>query len=73
MKRILAPLTAIVYQIRVAPGDRVAAGTEIMILEAMKMEIPVETESSGTVAHLLVQEGDSIQEGEPLIELNEDV
>jgi acetyl-CoA carboxylase biotin carboxyl carrier protein len=73
MKRIHAPLTAIVYQILVAQGDHVTAGTEIMILEAMKMEIPVEAESSGTVAQVLVQEGDSVQEGEPLIELNEDV
>lgn len=73
MKHILAPLTAIVYQILVSPGDQVTTGTEIMILEAMKMEIPVEAESSGTVAKVLVQEGDSVQEGELLIELNEDV
>lgn len=73
MKRILAPLTAIVYQILVAQGERVVAGSEIMLLEAMKMEIPVETESSGTVAHVLVQEGDSVQEGDALLELDVDV
>lgn len=73
MKRILAPLTAIVFKILVSPGERVASGSEIMLLEAMKMEIPVETESGGVVAHVLVQEGDSVQEGDPLLELDADV
>lgn len=73
MKQILAPLTAIVFQILVSPGERVASGSEIMLLEAMKMEIPVETDSNGVVAHVLVKEGDAVQEGDPLLELDDGV
>lgn len=73
MKQILAPLTAIVFQILVSSGERVASGSEIMLLEAMKMEIPVETDSSGVVAHVLVKEGDAVQEGDPLLELDDDM
>ena len=40
-----------------------------MILESMKMEMPVEAEDDGTVAQILVEEGQSVQEGDPLVVL----
>jgi acetyl-CoA carboxylase biotin carboxyl carrier protein len=44
------------------PGDSVAAGGPLVILESMKMEIPVEARADGTVAEIRVQEGAVVQE-----------
>ena len=46
-----------------AVGDAVAEGDDIMILESMKMEIPVEAEATGTIISLSVAEGDQVAEG----------
>ena len=46
-----------------------SAGDAVLIVESMKMEIPVEAEGSGKVAKFLVAEGDEITEGQPLVEL----
>jgi biotin carboxyl carrier protein len=48
----------------VRQGDSVEEGDTLVILESMKMEIPVVTESAGTVSELKVSEGDVIQEGD---------
>lgn len=45
-------------------GDRVQAGDAILIMESMKMEIPIEALAAGTLTRLLVKEGDSVTEGE---------
>ena len=50
-------------------GDRVEADTEIGIIEAMKMHIPVVAEQSGRVSKWLVSENSTVAEGEPLLEL----
>jgi len=47
-------------------GDALAAEDTIMILESMKMEIPVETEQAGKLVELLVAEGDPVDEGQPV-------
>ncbi len=51
-----------VWKVEVAVGDRVAEGDVLVILESMKMEIPVESPQSGIVAELLVQPKDSVEE-----------
>jgi len=50
-------------------GDRVEADTEIGIIEAMKMHIPVVAEQSGRVSKWLVSENSAVTEGQPLLEL----
>lgn len=50
-------------------GDRVEADTEIGIIEAMKMHIPVVAEQSGRVSKWLVSENSTVAEGQPLLEL----
>jgi acetyl-CoA carboxylase biotin carboxyl carrier protein len=50
-------------------GDRVEADTEIGIIEAMKMHIPVVAEQSGRVSQWLVGENSTVEEGQPLLEL----
>lgn len=64
---IVAPLTGNIWRILVSEGDTVEAGDTLLILESMKMEIPVETIFDGTVTKILKQEGDLVQGDEPLI------
>ncbi len=61
---IRAEMVAHVWKIVVAEGDTVSDGDTLVILESMKMEIPVLSESTGTVTQLAVSEGDVIQEGD---------
>jgi acetyl-CoA carboxylase biotin carboxyl carrier protein len=63
-QEIRAEMVANVWKVVVAQGDTVASGDTLVILESMKMEIPVEAETSGTVTELAVGEGDVVQEGD---------
>ena len=63
-EEVVAEMVANVWKVVVAQGDEVAAGDTLVILESMKMEIPVVTEDGGTVAELKVAEGDVVQEGD---------
>jgi pyruvate/2-oxoglutarate dehydrogenase complex dihydrolipoamide acyltransferase (E2) component len=63
---VLAELVASVYKIVAQPGDVVAPGDTLVILESMKMEIPVLTELAGTVTEIAVAEGDVISEGDTI-------
>ncbi len=69
MAEIESPMTANVWKIQVAVGDSVEEGDTVVILEAMKMEIPVEAEDSGTVAEIRCAEGSAVEEGEILLTL----
>lgn len=66
---IKAHITGTVWKIEVKPGDSVEEGTTVVILESMKMEMPVEAEDSGTVDEILVSEGQAVTEGAPLVRL----
>jgi biotin carboxyl carrier protein len=61
---VRAEMVANVWKVVVAEGDAVADGDTLVILESMKMEIPVIAESDGTVTTLAVGEGDVVQEGD---------
>jgi acetyl-CoA carboxylase biotin carboxyl carrier protein len=61
---IHAEMVANVWKIVVAAGDAVGEGDPLVILESMKMEIPVESPLSGTVRELRVREGGVVQEGD---------
>ncbi len=63
-EEIRAEMVANVFKIVVAEGDAVSDGDTLVILESMKMEIPVLTELDGTVVTLAVAEGDVVQEGD---------
>jgi acetyl-CoA carboxylase biotin carboxyl carrier protein len=64
MAEVRAEMVANVWKVVVAEGDTVADGDTLVILESMKMEIPVLAEGAGTVTHLAVAEGDVVQEGD---------
>jgi biotin carboxyl carrier protein len=61
---IRAEMVANVWKVVAATGDAVAEGDTLVILESMKMEIPVLAESDGKLAQLAVHEGDVVQEGD---------
>jgi acetyl-CoA carboxylase biotin carboxyl carrier protein len=64
MAEVRAEMVANVWKVVVAEGDTVSDGDTLVILESMKMEIPVLAEGDGTVATLAVSEGDVVQEGD---------
>ena len=67
---IVAEMVANVMTVAVAPGDSVAAGDTVVLLESMKMEIPVLSEQAGRVSAVKVTAGDVVQEGDVLVSLD---
>jgi acetyl-CoA carboxylase biotin carboxyl carrier protein len=67
---IVAEMVANVMAVAVAPGDSVAAGDAVVLLESMKMEIPVLSEHPGRVTAVKVSPGDVVQEGDILVSLD---
>ncbi|MEB2344795.1 MAG: biotin/lipoyl-binding carrier protein [Deltaproteobacteria bacterium] len=61
--RVEAQITGNVWKIEKAVGDAVEEGETLIILESMKMEIPVEAPCAGTLAEIRVAEGESVEEG----------
>jgi acetyl-CoA carboxylase biotin carboxyl carrier protein len=66
-EEIKAHITGVVFQIVAKPGDTVAAGDPVIVLESMKMEIPVEAPRAGAVKEIRVQEGQTVQEGDTVV------
>jgi acetyl-CoA carboxylase biotin carboxyl carrier protein len=69
MADIEAHITGNVWKIEVAIGDKVEDGDTVVILESMKMEIPVEAEEDGVVSEIRCEEGQSVSEGDVLVVL----
>jgi acetyl-CoA carboxylase biotin carboxyl carrier protein len=63
-EEVRAEMVANVWKVVATAGEEVAEGDTLVILESMKMEIPVMAESGGTLAQLAVNEGDVVQEGD---------
>jgi len=61
---IKSEITGTVWQLRSKPGDKVDSGDTLIVVESMKMEIPVITEDSGTVKEILVKVKDPVAEGQ---------
>ena len=66
---VKAHITGTVWKIEAKPGTQVNEGDTVIILESMKMEMPVEAEDEGRVAEILCQEGQSVSEGDALVVL----
>ncbi len=67
MPRIAAHITGTVSKIEKREGDAVEAGEVLVVLESMKMEMPLEAEAGGTVREVLCKEGQAVEEGEVLL------
>ncbi len=69
MAEVRAEMVANVWKVLVSEGDQIGDGDTLVILESMKMEIPVLAENSGTVTRLHVAEGDVVQEDDLIAEI----
>ena len=69
MADIRAHITGTVWKVEVKQGDAVDECTTVVILESMKMEMPVESDRAGVVDEVLVKEGQSVNEGQPVVRL----
>jgi acetyl-CoA carboxylase biotin carboxyl carrier protein len=70
MTKVVSEVAGTVWKIETKVGDAVAEGQPLLILESMKMEIPVEAPHSGTVAEIRVNEGDPVEEEMVLVVLD---
>lgn len=69
MPEVQAHITGTVWKIEVALGDSVEEGDTVVVLESMKMEMPVEAEDAGTVTEIRCTEGQAVSEGDTLVVL----
>ncbi len=67
MTTVTAELVASVLSVSVQPGQRVEAGDELLLLDSMKMEIPVLADVAGVVTDVVVKAGDTVRDGDPLV------
>jgi biotin carboxyl carrier protein len=69
---LTAPMPATVRRVAVTPGDRVQRGDVLVVLEAMKMELPVRAAADGLVVSVTCTEGELVQAGASLVEIDGD-
>lgn len=69
MNEITASMAGSVWKVLVQEGDQVESDQDVVILESMKMEIPIAAEDDGVVKEIKVQEGDFVNEGDVLVTL----
>jgi len=69
MKQIVSNMAGVVLELLVKPGDHVAIDQDVVMLESMKMQIPVQSTVSGTVKAIKANEGDFVDEGDVLLEV----
>ena len=69
MADVEAHITGTVWKVEVEVGDTIAEGDTVVVLESMKMEMPVEAEDAGVVEEIRCAEGQAVKEGEVLVVL----
>jgi acetyl-CoA carboxylase biotin carboxyl carrier protein len=67
MEKVRSEVTGSVWKLEVAPGQAVAQGDTLLIVESMKMEIPVTAPSAGVVREVMVGEGDPVVDDQILV------
>lgn len=70
-EEVKSPMAGTIFELLVEQGDDVDEGDELVILESMKMEIPVEAPVAGSIAEVHIAQGDQVQEGDLLVTLND--
>jgi acetyl-CoA carboxylase biotin carboxyl carrier protein len=69
MKRILSNMAGVVLEFLVKPGEKIAVDQDVIMLESMKMQIPIQSTVAGVVKTIKVNEGDFVDDGDVLIEV----
>jgi acetyl-CoA carboxylase biotin carboxyl carrier protein len=70
LPNVEAHITGTVWKVECKVGDEVEEGDTLVILESMKMEMPVEAEDGGTVSEIVCEEGQAVSEGDTLVVLD---
>ncbi|HET7639338.1 MAG TPA: acetyl-CoA carboxylase biotin carboxyl carrier protein subunit [Ktedonobacteraceae bacterium] len=69
MKRIVSNMAGLVLELLVKLGEQVSVDQDVVMLESMKMQIPIQATTSGTVKAIKVNEGDFVDDGDVLLEV----
>jgi acetyl-CoA carboxylase biotin carboxyl carrier protein len=69
MKRVVSNMAGVILEFLVKPGDAVAVDQDVVMLESMKMQIPVQSTVAGTVKAFKVSEGDFVNDGDIIMEI----
>ena len=69
MQLVKSEMAGTVLAVNVKVGDKVTVGQEVLVLESMKMEVPLQSAHAGTVSKVFKKVGDFVNEGETLLEL----
>ncbi len=69
MKRVLSNMAGVVLEFLVKPGERIVADQDVVLIESMKMQIPIQSMVDGRVKAIKVNEGDFVDEGDVLLEV----
>jgi len=69
MKRVVSNMAGVILEFLVKPGDAVVVDQDVVMLESMKMQIPVQSSVAGTVKALKVSEGDFVDDGDTIMEI----
>jgi len=69
MKRIVSNMAGVVLEFLVKPGEKITVDQDVVMLESMKMQIPIQSTVDGVVRTIKVNEGDFVDDGEVLIEV----
>jgi acetyl-CoA carboxylase biotin carboxyl carrier protein len=70
MKRIVSNMAGVVLELLVKPGEQISVDQDVVMLESMKMQIPVQATAGGTVKTVRVQGGDFVDDGDVLLEVD---
>jgi acetyl-CoA carboxylase biotin carboxyl carrier protein len=69
MKRVVSNMAGVVLEFLVKPGEKISVDQDVILLESMKMQIPVQSAVEGTVKEIKVHEGDFVDDGDVLLEI----
>ncbi|MDD2851009.1 MAG: biotin/lipoyl-binding protein [Desulfuromonadaceae bacterium] len=71
-KLVVSPMAGLVFKCLVKPGDIVSLNQVVIVLDAMKMETPIHASVAGTVCAVMVKQGDAVEEGTGLLQIDGD-
>lgn len=69
IKRVVSNMAGMVMEFLVKPGEKISVDQDVVMLESMKMQIPVQSTIEGTVKEIKVHEGDFVDDGDVLLEI----
>ena len=69
MKRVVSNMAGVILEFLVRPGEAVVVDQDVVMLESMKMQIPVQSTVAGTVKAFKVSEGDFVDDGDTIMEI----